>query len=229
MRPFKQHVSDDDPFSAVLAYGGATAYLYLADRSKCPGEKDRCPWSDPPRYKEDVLAAAEAIYRNNEDGNVAPKVKGTIDMIFVRRPKPVREIDDPFEVYVGGGRTMPVDEYLREHPHPTYVAVDARLRELAVGRYGERAGDIMLLAHDGDRDTPRGRYYFEGMPYRSWHGSPSKRDSEIPLIVANPRHTRASIAAWVRPLLGDTPFQRKITDIVLKLRGVRDLHRQQAE
>jgi len=217
IRPFKRDVADDDPFSAVLAYGGAMAYVYLADRSKCPGERDRCEWSEPPRYEEDVLAAAEALYRNNLDGSLVPKIKGQLDMIFVRKPKPVLEVDAMFEVYVGGGKTMPVGEYLREHPHPTYVAVEPRLRELAVGRFGERAGDILLLAHDGDREKPEDRFYFSE-PYRSWHGSPSKRDSEIPLIVANPRQRAATIGAFVTPILGDTPFQRKVTDIILKLR-----------
>jgi hypothetical protein len=183
----------------------------------CPGEHDRCAWSEPPRYEEDVLAAAEAFYRNNEDGSIVPGIKGDLDMIFVRKPKPVREVDNMFDVYVGNGKTMPVAEYLRAHPHPTYVALEPRLRELAVGTYGERAGDILLLAHNGDRDQPEERYYFS-VPYRSWHGSPSRRDSEIPLIVAHPHRGAAAIRSFVTPILGDAPFQRKVTDIILKLR-----------
>ena len=42
VRPFKQTVDEKDPFSAVFAYGGALAYVYLADRATCPGEKDVC-------------------------------------------------------------------------------------------------------------------------------------------------------------------------------------------
>jgi hypothetical protein len=217
IRPFKQKVADEDPFSAVLAYGGAMAYVYLADRSKCPGARDRCTWSEPPRYREDVLAAADAFFKANEDGSLVPAMKGKLDMIFVREPKPVADVDNPFEVYVGGGKTMAIDDYLRAHPHPTYVAVADRMNELAVGRYGERAGDILLLAHNGDRDTPEERYYF-AEKYRSWHGSPSKRDSEIPLIVAHRRHSAASIASWVRPILGDRPYLRKLADIIMKLR-----------
>jgi hypothetical protein len=217
MRPLKQQVPDEHPFSAVIAYGGAMAYVYLADRSKCPGERDRCRWSDPPRYREDVLAAAEAFHRNNEDGSLVPALKGKLDMILVREPKPVREIDRPFEVYVGAGKTMSIAEYLRAHPHPTYVHVAERMEELAVGTYGERAGDILLIAHNGDRDRPEDRYYF-AEKYRSWHGSPSKLDSEIPLIVAHRKHKAASIASWVKPILGDRPYQRKIADIIMKLR-----------
>ena len=217
VRPFARNVPEKDPFSAVLAYGGAMAYVYLADRSGCPSEKDVCDWKVPPRYEEDVLAAAEGFYKNNEDGSIVPPMRGTLDLILTRRPKPYPQVDAPFEVYVGHGKTVPVDAYLKEHPHPTYVSVDARLRDLAVGVHGERAGDILLLAHNGDRDKPEERYYFAA-PYRSWHGSPSKQDSDIPLIVANPAETSAAIGAHVKRVLGDRPFQQKVTDVLLGIR-----------
>jgi hypothetical protein len=113
---------------------------------------------------------------------------------------------------------MQIDTYLHEHPHPTYVYMEERLRDLAVGRFGERAGDILLLAHNGDRERPEDRFYFAA-PYKSWHGSPSKQDSEIPLIVAHPRHAAAAIGAYVSGILGDRPFQQKVTDILLGLRA----------
>ena len=78
-------------------------------------------------------------------------------------------------------------------------------------------GIPLVLAHNGDRDTPEERYYF-AEPYRSWHGSPSKQDSEIPLIVAHPQHSAAEIKAWVVPILGEHPLQRKIADLILALR-----------
>lgn len=218
LRPFKRDVDAKDPFSAVLAYGGAMAYVYLANRALCPGSTDVCDWKQPPRYAEDVLAAAEAFYKNNEDGSLTPAMKDALDMILVRRPRPYAQVDLPFEVYVGDGKTMQVDVWLHEHPHPTYVYVEERLRDLAVGRYGERAGDILLLAHNGDRDRPEDRFYF-AQPYRSWHGSPSKQDSEIPLIVANSTHGAAEIGAYVSKLLGDRPFQQKVTDVLLGLRA----------
>ena len=218
VRPFAQTVPEKHPFSAVLAYGGAMAYVYLADRSGCPGEKDVCDWKQPPRYEEDVLAAAEAFHKNNDDGSIVPAMRGTLDMILTRRPKPFPQVDAPFEVYVGGGKTMAIEAYLKEHPHPTYVSTDARLRDLGVGVHGERAGDLLLIAHNGDRDKPEERYYFAA-PYRSWHGSPSKQDSEIPLIVASSLHSSAAIGAWVKGVLGERPFQQKVTDILLGLRA----------
>lgn len=217
-RPFTRKVSDKDPYNAVLAYGGAMGFVYLADRSRCPGTDAPCAWNAPPRYREDVLAVAEAFHKNNEDGALAPGMKGALDMIFVRVPRPVSEVDLPFEVYVGAGKTQPIDSYLQAHPHPTYVDVARRMHELAVGVHGERAGDVLLLAHNGDRAEREDRFYFAA-PYRSWHGSPSRRDSEIPLIVANPRHKAAAIAAWVDKVLGDHPYQRKVTELILGLRA----------
>ena len=214
VRAFKQDVDADDPFSAVIAYGGATAYVYLADRSQCSGTTDMCSWKLPPRYEEDVVPAAEAFYRANREG----KLKGTLDLILTRKPRAFAENDLPFEVYVGDGKTVPVDDYLRDHPHPTYIAVNERLKALAAGRYGERAGDIMLLSEFGDQANKEDRFYF-AEEYRSWHGSPSRADSEIPLIVANKRHGRGEIREWVQGVLGNDPAQSKVTDLILGLRS----------
>lgn len=217
LRPFQLEVDDKADFDAVYAPGGAMAYLYVADRSTCPKEKTPCDWTRPPRYEEDVLPLAEAFYKNNEDGALAPKMKGTLDLVLTRRPRPFAEDDLPFEVYVGQGRTVPVEAYLKEHPHPTYVDVLSRLRDLGVGSHGERAGDVLLLAHNGDRDDVRQRYYFADL-YRSWHGSPSRKDSEIPLIVAHAHHASAELGAQVARVLGGEPHQQKVTDLLLALR-----------
>lgn len=218
LRPFDMKVDADVTFDAVLCEGGATAYVYLADRSTCPNQKVACDWKKPPRYEEDVLPLAEAFFKNDADGKLAPRLKGTIDLILTRRPKPYEEVDLPFEVYIGHGKTMPIAAYLQQHPHPTYTETEARLRDLAAGVRGERAGDIMLLAHNGDREIPDERYYFASK-YRSWHGSPSRQDSEIPLIIANQRFTAGEIQARVTPLLGAAPRQQKVADVLLGLRS----------
>jgi predicted AlkP superfamily pyrophosphatase or phosphodiesterase len=217
LRPFKEKVDPNSGFDAVLCEGGAAAYVYLADRSTCSA-KGVCDWKKPPRYEADVLPLAEAFYENNQDGELAPRLKGTLDLILTRRPRPYAENDLPFEVYVGNGQTMPIGAYLQEHPHPNYVETEARLRDLAVGFRGERAGDIMLLAHNGDRDIPDERYYFAS-PYRSWHGSPSRQDSEVPLIVANPRFSSEQIRQRVSRVLGAAPRQQKVADVLFDLRS----------
>ena len=93
----------------------------------------------------------------------------------------------------------------------------ARLRDLAVGKHGERAGDVLLIAHNGDRDDVKQRYYFADL-YRSWHGSPSRQDSEVPFIVAHPRYTASALAARLDGHLASAPYQQKVTDILLDLR-----------
>ena len=217
VRPFRMDVSEKEDFDAVYVAGGATAMLYVADRSACAKPGDPCDWKKPPRYEEDVLPLAEAFFQGDASGALVPELKGTLDAVLTRRPRAFAEVDLPFEVYVGGGKTIPVETWLQEHPHPTYVHMAARLRALAVGPRGERAGDVLLLAHNGDRDTPKDRFYFASL-YRSWHGSPSKRDSEIPLIVAHPRKTAESLGAVVTKVLGDAPYQQKVTDLLLALR-----------
>jgi hypothetical protein len=217
LRPFELDVSARDGFDAVWAAGGAMAYVYLADRSTCPTDRTPCDWSRPPRYEEDVLPMADAFYRADRDGALVPEMKGVLDLVMVRRAKPYAEIDLPFEVYVGGGKTEPLEAHLARHPHPTYIDMPARLRDLAVGPHGERAGDVLLLAHNGDRDDPRGRYYFAEL-YRSWHGSPSRRDSEIPFIVAHRAQAAEALARRVERHLGRAPYQQKVTDVLLDLR-----------
>jgi hypothetical protein len=209
-------VSKDADFQAVLAYGGAMAYVYLADRSECGKEGTPCVWAAPPRFEEDVMVAAEAFARAHAGGTGSPRMKGTLDLILARHPKPFREDDEPFQVYADG-KLVPIDMYLSEHPHPTYVDVDERLRDLAAGKHGERAGDLLLIAHNGDRDVPTERYYF-AKPYRSWHGSPSHQDSDVPLIVANASVPAETIASDVQRVLGSKPRQQKITDLMLGLR-----------
>ena len=215
VRPFELEVEAEHPFQSVLAYGGAMAYVYLADRSTCVDESAPCDWAKPPRFEEDVLVAAEAFFQANASGKYAKKMHGALDMILTRRPRFHEDEDLPFEVYMGGGRIEPLESYLARHPRPTYVKFDARLRDLAVGRYGERAGDILLLANNGNVDEPEQRYYFAGL-YHSWHGSPSRKDSEVPFILAHPRRSSAELATWTRAALGKAR-QQDVTPLLLEL------------
>ncbi|MDB4987618.1 MAG: phosphodiesterase [Myxococcaceae bacterium] len=217
VRPFEEDVKASDPFQSVLAYQGALAYVYLADRSSCPDTSHACDWVRPPRYEQDVLPAAEAFYRNNLDGSLSPGMKGTLDLVLTRRPVPTGHSTRPFEVYVGNGATQPIDDYLRGSPHSTYIAVASRLRELAVGVHGDRAGDVLLLAHNGDRERAQDRYYFAA-PYHSWHGSPSVQDSRIPLIVAHANKSTEELRELVRSYLGEEPHAKEVGTLLVGLR-----------
>jgi predicted AlkP superfamily pyrophosphatase or phosphodiesterase len=215
LRPFKLDVDASEKFDSVLAYQGAMAYVYVADRSRCKG--GRCEWKHPPRFREDVLAVADAFWQASKSGKFVPDMKGTIDMVLARKPRPVSRVDAPFEVYDGRGRLVPIARYLEQHPHPNYVELERRLKALGVGRAGERAGDVVLIACNGDKNEPKERYYFSSR-YRSWHGSPSRQDSEISLIVAHSREPAEAIGRRVKQVLGNEPFQEKFADVLIALR-----------
>lgn len=221
LRPFKVDVDHDAIFDAVWVAGGASAYVYVANRSTCPGKDRRCDWTAAPRWDEDVVPMAEAFFRANASGEGIARLQGTLDLVLTRRPVPAAASELPFEVYVGGGKTVPVDAYLKEHPRASYVDVAERLRDLAAGPHGDRAGDIMLFARNGDREDPRERFYF-AEPYRSWHGSPSRADSELPFIVAHPKRSTTELAKRLDRHLSARPYQQKVTDVLLDLRFGRD-------
>jgi predicted AlkP superfamily pyrophosphatase or phosphodiesterase len=217
LRPFQLNVAADDDFDTVLAYQGPIAYVYVADRSKCAKKGAVCDWSRPPRFREDVLKAAQAFYDANRSGRYAPRMKNTLDMILTRRPRPVAENDLPFEVYVGHGKLVPLKDYLSTHPHPDWIAFESRLRDLAVGRYGERAGDVMLVARNGGGAAPEGRYYFSSSPQESVHGSASKRDSEVVLILAHPSRDAAELERIAHGVLGRDSRSAQVADLLLHL------------
>ncbi len=219
VRPIQLDVDEDDDFQAAIAYQGPIAYVYVADRSTCSTKGTACDWKRPPRYDEDVVPVAEAFFMANRSGRRSKKMKGSLDLVLARRPKPYAEDDLPFEVYVGGGRLVPISKYLAEHPFPTWVALESRLRDLAVGRYGERAGDVILLARNGAGTGPAKRYYFSATPMKSVHGSASRQDAEVALILAHEGKSAADLKAVTTAALGDAPRSRRVTDLVLRLRG----------
>src|SRR5579863_653650 len=59
---------DEQDYQAAFAYQGAIAYVYLADRSTCPQAGMTCDWKRPPRYRQDVLPVARALYNSNRTG-----------------------------------------------------------------------------------------------------------------------------------------------------------------
>ena len=77
---------------------------------------------------------------------------------------------------------------------------------------------MLLIARNGDGPGPEGRYYFSASAQRSVHGSPSREDSDVPLIVAHPGRGRAELAALVSGVLGPHPLVRQVTDLALWLR-----------
>ena len=207
--------SAQQDYQAAVAYQGAFAYVYLADRSTCPRPGDRCDWRRPPRVEQDVLPVARAFHEAGRTGAGVPALRGALDLVFARPPRGPGEDALPFQVW-DGTRLVPVGEYLARHPRPELLELERRLQGLAAGPYGDRAGDVLLLARTGLHLPVEQRFYFSGR-YHSWHGSPTVQDSEIPLLVARPGAAGAEIRARVRAAVGERPDQLSITPLILDL------------
>lgn len=214
-RPPELVVPDDADFDSVFAYQGGLAYLYLADRSRCPDEGDTCDWSAPPRYEEDVLVAARRFWDASEHGQPFPALQGSLAMILVREPVAPDARPNAFRVF-DGERTHDVAAWLEEHPRPDWRDVPRRLEQLAVGPRGHLAGDVILVANLGHDIPEKDRTYFSG-PYHSWHGSPSVRDSEISLLVAREGWSGARIRGIVEEVLRPQRSQTRITPLIERL------------
>lgn len=219
VRPFTLELDEEEEdYQAVLAYQGAIAYVYLADRSTCPEAGDICDWSRPPRLDEDVMPVARTFRDVSERGNPIPELLGTLDLVFARQPRPTSEPALPFQV-LEGDSLVPIGGYLARTPRPDLLALEERLEGLATGPYGHRAGDVLLLARSGAGRPIEDRFYFSG-PYHSWHGSPDAQDSRIAFIVANAGSSGAEIRDRIDRVLGHPASQLDVVPVVLRLLGI---------
>ena len=196
LRPYSVGEHDEPTFQAAVAYQGAFAYVYLADRSTCIEEEAICDWRKGPRLEEDVLPVARAFWEASASGAGVPELKGAIDLVLAREPRPVDQEALPFQVF-DGERLVPIGEYLAANPRPELLAFEERLRDLAAGPYGHRAGDVLLMAKTGTQLPIEERFYFSG-PYHSWHGSATEQDSHVPVIVGRPGYPAIRIEREVR-------------------------------
>jgi hypothetical protein len=216
MRPFTlEPGEDEDDYQAAVAYQGAIAYVYLADRSTCANPGERCSWMLPPRLEEDVIPVVRAFDRANRLGEGVPQLRETLDLILAREPRPPGEDALPFEVW-DGERLVPIGEYLAATPRSDFPRFEERMRELAAGPYGHRAGDVLLIARSGVNRPITERFYFSRV-YSSWHGSPEWEDSRIPIVVARAGSTGEEIRSVVDEVIGDSPSQLDITPLILRL------------
>ncbi len=208
--------SADDDYQAVLAYQGFMAYVYLADRSTCPHEDDRCDWKKPARFEEDVIPVLKSFYRSNTTGRPVAKLKGTLDLIFARPGVPAGQNALPYMVF-DGKDLVPIHEYLRAHPRPDLVDLEQRMNWLSAGPYGTRAGDILLLPRACMNLPIEDRYYFAGMTHYTWHGSACEQDGHIPFILAKPNASGEEMRTIMSDFGGDSPSERELTPLVRAL------------
>jgi len=216
VRPFELETDVVD-YQAVVAYQGAIAYVYLADRSSCPDEGQRCEWSRAPRMAEDVLPVVRAIDAANQRGVDDGGLGDALELIFAREPRPIGEPTLPFQIW-DGERLVDVGAFLIAHPHPHLLDLEERMRALSEGPMGHRAGDVLLLSHSGLDRPIEERFYFSG-PYRSWHGSPNESDSNIIFTVLSGSTDGAGVRNRVRGIVEGTPSQLDVTRVILDLAG----------
>ncbi len=216
VRPPELEIGNDErDYQATVAYQGAFAYVYLADRSTCAADGTPCDWARPPRLEEDVLQVVRAFDAANRTGAGVPALRGTLDLILARAPRPTTEPALPFRVW-DGERLVDMGEWLAANPRPDLLDFERRMSALAAGPFGHRAGDVLLIARSGNARPLAERFYFSG-EYRSWHGSASEQDSRIPLVVAHPALSGEALRARVRAAVGEAPMQEDITPLILAL------------
>jgi hypothetical protein len=208
----------DKDFQAVLAYQGSMAYIYLADRTTCPKDDDKCEWNKPPRFEEDVIPVLKSLYRSNQYGRPVAALKGKLDLIFSRQPMSSATNSLPFEVF-DGGELVPIYDYLSEHPRPDLPKLAERMRWLSAGRYGNRAGDILLLPKACMNVPIENRYYFAWMTHYSWHGSACEQDGHIPFILTQANGSGQRMRSIMNKFGGAAPSERAMTPLVVSIFG----------
>jgi hypothetical protein len=206
----------DRDYQAVLAYQGFMAYVYLANRSTCAEEHQPCDWPKPARFKEDVLPALQAFYKANQSGEIVPELKGTLDLIFSREPASPGQNAKPFQIF-DGQRLVPIAEYLKVHPRPDLVDLNQRMQWLGAGPYGNRAGDIVLLAKACTQLPIEQRFYFASVTHYTWHGSACEQDSHIPFILAQVGGSGERMRSILRKFGGEAPTELMMTPLVREL------------
>jgi hypothetical protein len=206
-------------YQAVIASQGFMAYVYLADRSRCQAAGQVCDWNQPPRFRQDTMGAVRALYADNQSGLPIAQAKGTIDLIFARRPAERDEEGEQFKVF-DGRRLVPIHRYLERHPRPDLADLEERMKWLGDGPYGGRAGDIVILPKASSAIPIQNRYYIARTTHYSWHGSPDMSDSNVPLILALDGGSGRVMQDIVNNVShGKTLSQMELTPLVLALIG----------
>jgi hypothetical protein len=203
-------------YQAVLAYQGFMAFVYLANRSTCPSQGQRCDWKKPPRFKQDVSPVLRAFYRSNRWGRPGRKLKGTLDLIFARLPVSWGHSAPPYEIF-DGHNLVSIDDYLMDNPRPDLPNLAQRIGWLSAGPYGDQAGDILLLPKACMNVSIKARYYFSVIEHYSWHGSACEQDGHIPFILAQVGGSGVEMRCLLRKFGGTSISELELTPLVRDL------------
>jgi hypothetical protein len=145
-------------------------------------------------------------------------LKGAIDLIFAREPVAAGRNAKPYEIF-DGQKLVPIREYLKAHPRPDLIRLEERMNGLSAGPYGNRAGDILLLARACTNLPIEERYFFSAVSHYTWHGSACEADSQIPFILAQQGGSGERLRTLMRKFGGDSPSQMALTPLVRSLFG----------
>lgn len=209
VRPPELEVGRSSDHQAVVAYQGAFAYIYLADRSTCRAPGSPCIWSRPPS-EDDLQAVARAF--------AAAGDRGGLEAVLVPRRDTAGTLVGVDRWDADGARP------LGERPPPSDTALtrfSERLGWLLDGPAGYLAGDLLLMARSGAWVPSAERFYFSH-PYHSWHGSAHAQDSRIPLLVARAGTPGDTVRRRVEATLPAAPGQQDVARLVLELLRVRE-------
>jgi len=164
------------------------------------------------------MPVVSAFYGANCTGNPIPRLKGTIDLIFAREPVAADRNARPYEIF-DGQKLMPIRAYLKAHPRPDLIRLEERMNELSAGPYGNRAGDVLLLARACANSPIEERYFFSAVSHYTWHGSACEMDSHIPFILAQQGGSGERMHALMRETGGESPSGMALTPLVRALFG----------
>ena len=164
------------------------------------------------------MPVVTAFYEANRTGSSIPELKGTIDLIFAREPVSAGRNTKPYEIF-DGQKLVPILNYLKAYPRPDLDHLEERMNGLSAGPYGNRAGDILLLARACTNLPIEGRHFFSAASHYTWHGSACEADSHIPFILAQQGGSGARLRALMRKIGGDSPSQMALTPLVRALFG----------
>jgi hypothetical protein len=134
-------------------------------------------------------------------------------LIFSREPTPLNRAAKPFEVF-DGRKLVPVGEYLRRNPRPDLIDLERRLQWLGAGPYGNRSGDILLLAKACTQLPIEQRFYYASVLHSTWQGSACEQDSRIPFILAQPGGNGERMQALMQKFAGEVPTQLSLAPLV---------------
>jgi hypothetical protein len=169
-------VPGEDPnCDAVVACNGGLAHVYLQHRAG--------RWADKPRFVDDVLPVARALWDAHQTGHYAADLRGALAAVLVRDVE--RDgWDADYSALAPEGYLLPLTRYLEAHPEIRSVEAANRLRHLA----SPQSGDLVLLSNYAEG------FYF-GTPLRGVHGGLHPDDSEAVLSLGWPTGSPAQVAA----------------------------------